>query len=109
MKAIYFFLIALFICLCSSKDCEKTNPTSAKDCIGGEVGKDYYKCCYQIIKYTGKNEEKFCNAFTKEQCDDIKKYKEDMKNKIKDLEMIDVVCNSKYLVLSVISLLLFLL
>ena len=109
MKAIYFFLFALFIYLCSSKDCEKINPTSAKDCNGGEIGKDYYKCCYEIVKLKGENEIKVCKALTKEQCDDIKKYKEIIKNTTEGLENIDVVCNSKYLVLSVISLLLFLL
>ena len=68
-----------------------------------------YKCCFQIVKFRGENEQKLCKALKKEECDDIEKYKEIKKNTTETLEKIDVVCNSKYWVLSVISLLLFLL
>ena len=101
MKAFYFFLIVLFIYQCSSKSCnEISSPSWAGDCLKAEPDKGFYKCCYGG-KIGGKDEKGYCVSLTKEQCDNIDKYIIDKGDY--------VYCNSKYLVLSVISLILFLL
>ena len=126
MKAFYLFLIALFIQQCSSKDyCSKvSNPKSAKDCYEAEPEEGYYKCCLIDAKEKGKNEEKFCNPLKKEEYDNINEFKEKTKKEVEKegvvVEKLEIDCTptptptptpniSKYLVLSVISLLLFLL
>ena len=126
MKAFYLFLIALFIQQCSSKDyCRKvSNPTSAKDCYEAELEEGYYKCCLMDVKTKGQNEEKGCYSLKKEEYDNINEFKEKMKKEAEKegvvVEKLEIDCNttptptptpniSKYLVLSVISLLLFLL
>ena len=114
MKAFYLFLIALFIQQCSSKKCkEVSNPTSAKDCYEAEPEEGYYKCCLMDVKTKGKNEEKGCDHLNKEDYEHVNEFKEKMKKDAEKagvvVEMLENYCNSKYLALSVISLLLFLL
>ena len=90
---------------------EVSSPSKAKDCHDAEPGDGYYKCCYSIGKLKGENKEKGCLPIKKEEYDDIDKYISDSKKQIGEekVEKLDIDCNSKYLVLSVISLLLFLL
>ncbi len=111
MKAFYLFLIALFIYQCSSKACMSvTSPSKAKDCNEAEPGQGYHKCCYLNGKLKGQNEEKLCIPLKKEEYDDIKNYISNKKKEAGEgnVEKLDIDCNSKYLVHSVILLLLFL-
>ena len=107
MKAFYFLLIALFVYQCYSTPCnEVTNPTEKKNCNDAEVPSGYHKCCLFVLEKGGV-EQKACMPLKKEQYDDISKFIDDTK-KSEGLDKLDVDCASKYLVISIISLLLFL-
>ena len=77
-----------------------------KNCNDAEVPSGYYKCCYAILK-KGSEEKKACLPVKKEEYDDISKCIDDTK-KAQSLDKLDVDCSSKYLVISILSLLLFL-
>ena len=107
MKAFYFLLIALFVYQCYSTPClEVSNPTEKKNCNDAEVPSGYHKCCYAVAK-KGSDEKKSCLPVKKEEYDDISKYIDDYK-KSAELDKLNVDCASEYLVISIISLLLFL-
>ena len=107
MKAFYFLLIALFVYQCYSTPCiAVSNPTEKKNCNEAEVPSGYHKCCYTVAK-KGSEEQKACIPVKKEEYDDISKYIDNTK-KSGGLDKLDVDCASKYLVISIISLLLFL-
>ena len=107
MKAFYFLLIALFVYQCYSTPCVAvSNPTEKKNCNDAEVPSGYHKCCYAVAK-KGSEEQKACMPVKKEEYDDISKYIDNTK-KAQSLDKLDVDCSSKYLVISILSLLLFL-
>ena len=89
-------------------DCDDLNASSKNDCIGKlseNDKKDYSYCCYVEFKNGGKG----CWALRKAEYDDIKNYikkeEEDMDGvKVKSLK-----CNSLFLKLGLMNILLFLL
>ena len=109
MKTLYILLVALFFSqsYCQTKECEFfTETTGVEDCTS-RINSTYYRCCYVEVDGGGDVLET-CAFVSKEQYDDID-------GKIKSLEDefgfddIKIDCDSNYIILSLLSLILFLL
>ena len=111
-KTLFFYFAILFISqlnFIKNEGCQKSNPSSKKECHNRPAGDGYYKCCYVEEKWKGGSEIS-CGAVTKKEYDDI----EDLIDKYEDLAEsigikdpdISVDCSSKYLLISLLSLIL---
>ena len=114
MKTYSIFLLAILISFISTDDkkyCGLTaTPSKAKDCNDLETPTGYKYCCYVDAKDKDGNESKACMPISEENYNNIKEYIDSLK-KLSDgkgkINKFD--CNSNYLRISLISLLLFLL
>ncbi len=115
MKPLYILLVALFFSLsyCDDEDESKAcsilaASTGVEDCNSRKNAKDTteYACCFAKYKLAGANLQG-CISLSKDQYDDIDETIEKAK-KQGSLEDLDIDCNSNYIILSLISLILLL-
>lgn len=112
MKALYLVLIALLVSLYNCRECldiTAAAPEKAKDCNDATFNKDtYYRCCFLDSKVKGMDEIKMCVPLTKAQYDAIGEYiDKGKKESTVEVEKYSLDCNSKYIALSLLSLVLF--
>jgi hypothetical protein len=114
MKALYLLLLTLLVSQCFSRSCSGT-ATSASECNNAEKVTGIYRCCYLEQKYTlaGQSvDTKTCYPVTEEQFKEIKTIVDATEAAAKAIGAtgvsIDINCSSKYLVSSILTLLLFL-
>ena len=114
MRIFSFLIFIILISFVFNSACsDKTNPSKAKDCNGLDTGYSGGYCCYVESSCTPKgsstkNEDKDCEAYTKEEYDKIeaetKAYKELAKASC-DKYKYTIKCNSSYLKISLLGLL----
>ena len=116
MKPLYILLVALFFSLsyCDDEDESKAcsilaASTGVEDCNSRLDPNDstFYRCCFVKYKLAGANLQT-CASLSEDQYDDIDETIEKAK-KEGSLEDLDIDCNSNYIILSVLSLILLLL
>ena len=116
MKPLYILLVALFFSLsyCDDEDESKAcsilaASTGVEDCNSRKDAKDktQFACCLAKFKLGGKSLQS-CISLSEDQYDDIDETIESFK-KSGNLEELDIDCNSNYIILSVLSLILLLL
>ena len=109
MKNYTIILLILFISFihCGSlSECERSEGRSAKECKGLEVGDGYKYCCYLEYELLS-DTYKICQSLTEAEYNDINKTKtvdETIYGKVNKLD-----CNSNFLKISLLSLLLIIL
>ena len=118
MRKTLFLLSAILPMLYSLQEgdmCEeKENPKSKSDCNDRKIDEEYYKCCYvkYSMKLNGEKEDgEKCEAITKANYDRINDYISDEEKDGRDVEY-DIKkydCNSTYLLISIMSLIILLL
>ena len=115
MKPLYILLVALFFSLsyCDDEDESKAcsilaASTGVEDCNSRKDAKDktQFACCLAKFKLGGKSLQS-CISLSEDQYDDIDETIEKAK-KEGSLEELDIDCNSNYIILSLISLILLL-
>jgi hypothetical protein len=110
MKTLYLILFAFLVSQISSRKCvEATLPTKASDCHDSTDKDAYYRCCYIYVKDKSGQEVKTCFPIDEATYKDIGKAIDEQKKNYPDLDKIKFDCNSKYVALSVLSLILLLL
>jgi len=109
MKFYSVLILFLLIEFTINTDCDHTEPSSKNDCIGKlseeEKGDGYSYCCYGEVN----NGAKGCWRLKKADYDDIKNF---IKNEEKDMDgakIKSLKCNSLFLKLGLMNILLFLL
>ena len=114
MKALYLLLLALLVSQCFSRSCAGT-ASSASECHSAEKTTGIYRCCFLEEKYTmaGQSaESKTCTPVTETQYQNIKTIIDTAEAAAKAAGAtgisIKIDCASKYLVSSILTLLLFL-
>ena len=116
MKPLYILLVALFFSLSYCDEEDETagcafysGSNGVEDCNSRKLpdGSTYYRCCFVEIEDEG-SELKTCIPLTKEQYDDIDGTIKSLK-KQGDYDDIEIDCESNYIILSLLSLILFLL
>ena len=118
MKSLYSLLIIFLLYKYTNETaCTSKIPSEVKDCTEIELEEEEKKCCF--VNYTGiqdiilpYNEVK-CIGLTGEQYEEIKKFLEDQIKEKKDkgivVEKAQLECQGNYLIISILSLILFLL
>ncbi len=115
MKPLYILLVALFFSLshCDDEDESKgcvfiSETTGVEDCNSRKDSKDktQYACCLAKFKLGGKSLQS-CISLSEDQYDDIDETIENAK-KAQGFEELDIDCNSNYIILSLLSLILLL-
>lgn len=112
MKTFTILILAILISFISTDDtkyCGLTTASSAKDCHDLTVQTGYKYCCYVDGKDKDGNESKGCMPVTEENYKNIKDYIDSLKKLSTGGKINKFDCNSNYLRISLISLLLFLL
>ena len=116
MKTLYILLVALFFSLSYCDEEDETagcafysGSTGVEDCNSRKSPDDssYYRCCFVEIEGNG-SELKTCVALTKEKYDDIDGTIKSIKEQ-GDFDDVEIDCDSNYIILSLLSLILFLL
>ena len=112
MKA-YFFVILLGALAMYSCDVCSGTASSVSDCEKKDIPTGVYRCCFVDFKVTAMGattETKGCAPITKDQYDNIEKYMEDAKKQMEafgaKIDKYDVDCNSNYIIISMLALLL---
>ena len=113
MKAILFLIL---IVLNSQKEWEICSGPSAEDdayCHSLALSSDAFRCCYREIKYNNRGtsiEAQDCQPLTKDQYDDIPGYISDGEEELREKGYTDIKlsvdCNSNYVKISLLSLIL---
>lgn len=93
----------------AKKYCGGTDAKSAKDCKNLELISGYSHCCYLDGKDKDGNDSKGCVPVTEENYNKIKDYIDSLKKLSNGGKINKLDCNSNYLKISLISLLLILL
>ena len=124
-KTLFFLLLILFLSQYYCQDEEgyvesecwtdDEKVSGKKDCKDRKLGTGEYRCCY--VKAKGKDEDgekrtaEYCMPIDEENYKRIKDYIKDMEKKGKnyDLDIKSMDCNSNYLLISIMSLILLLL
>ena len=117
MKIFHALLITLIVSVYNAVDkCSGVTAGKAGDCQNLEIDSAHYKCCYAHTKFTlmGQTQEKKeCQQITKTEYDnikdEIKKAKEEIEKMGGKVDTFDIDCNSNYLYISLLSLIIFLL
>ena len=117
MKIFHALLITLIVSVYNAVDkCSGVKGEKAGDCQNLEIDSAHYKCCYAHSKVTimGQTQEKKeCQQITKTEYDnikdEIKKAKEQIEKMGGKVDTFDIDCNSNYLYISLLSLIIFLL
>ena len=120
MKVLHYLLFAILASqYLSQRFCTKVAPTKAEDChnaLKESDGLNFAHCCYVNYKFTlnGKtNAETLCAPATKAMFNKFSKLYDIAKKSGEEINAQNVIlhvdCDSKYLVISILSMLLFLL
>ena len=111
MKTLYLILFAFLVSQISSRVCFDLTqaPSKASDCHDSTDKDQYYRCCYMYAKDKSGQEAKMCVPVDEATYKDIGKTIDEEKKKYKDLDKFEFDCNSKYVSLSILSLILLLL
>ena len=112
MKAYFFVILLGALAMYNCEACEGT-ASSLKDCKQRDIPEGAYLCCFADFKITlmGMTQEgKTCGSLTKEQYDNLDKYMEESSKEIEALgakiDRYEIDCNSNYIIISMLSLLL---
>lgn len=123
MKALNYLLFAILasLCLSRSRFCSEVEPSNAEDChkagLDSDEGFNFQYCCYIYAKFTYKDRTEnyqFCGPATKTMFNEFSKLYDIAKKTAEDdlkvtIHELNVDCDSKYLVTSILLMLLFLL
>ena len=111
MKTLYLILFAFLVYQISSRVCFDMTlaPSKKSECHESTDTETFYRCCYMYVKDKSGQEVKMCVPIDEAGYKDIKKAIDEQKKNYPDLDKIDFDCNSKYVALSVLSLILLLL
>ena len=105
-KISYLLLISLIISniYCDS-ECGRDDlaPNKVEDCTSLSVDAEFYKCCF--LEYSG---GKFCTEVTKAQYDEIDEYIDELEDGTGD-DDVEIDCSSRYIIMSLLSLIILLL
>ena len=115
MKSMYLLIFILFISQSYTRRCAaEASASSINDCKGLELDEGYSYCCYIVedFEYLGQDFKlHHCGQLTKGQYDDIDYYideAEDLAEKTGiDYDELSVDCSSTYIMITLISLILF--
>ena len=116
-KALFFFVVTLFLNLNIADPCENDEAKGAEDCEKLDAGEGFYKCCYYETdwEFMGeKGTEKGCESITKDNYDNIKDYIKKLENGELDEDEdddggeldISIDCGSNYIIIPMLSLIL---
>ena len=112
MKAYFFVILLGALAMYSCAECEGSG-SSVSDCEKRTLPAGAYRCCYGESKVTfmGETQEtKGCGPITKDQYDNIEKYMEDLKKQSEafgaKVDKFSIDCNSNYIIISMLGLLL---
>ena len=106
----FIFIILLVILLSQyecSTECTGTG-SSKKDCNTRNLSEGEYKCCYYYWKFGG-DEHKQCRALTRTEYENFEKYIKTYEDIAKKADKFSFDCNSNYIIISMLWLLLLLL
>ena len=110
MKALYALLIFLFLTKFTNELCAKENVTKTTDCTKTELEGDEYRCCY--LEYETFITHKSCVGLTEDEYSEVKDYLMKFINKTQErgTEVVraTIYCDSSYLVISILSIILLL-
>ena len=111
MKTLYLILFAFLVYQISSRVCFDimSAPSKASECHDSTDKDQYYRCCYMYVKDKSGQEVKMCVPIDEASYKEIGKTIDEQKKNYPDLDKIQFDCNSKYVALSVLSLILLLL
>ena len=117
MKAFYFVLALTLLAMTYSRDCDEGQAEKAKDCNEANFDKtQYHRCCFVDSKGTKDGQDinlKICKPISKADFDKIKETVEKLEKQMEDENYksvkVKIDCSSNYIVLSTLSLILFLL
>ena len=104
-------LLALLVSYITCRTCLDftTAVTKKSDCNDATDKSAYYRCCYIYVKDKSGVEVKTCLPVDKATYDDIGKAVDAQKKAYNDIDKFEFDCNSKYVTLSILSLVLLLL
>jgi len=112
MKAYFFVILLGALAMYSCAECEGS-ASSVSDCEKRTLPTGAYRCCYGESKVTfmgATTETKGCAPITKDQYDNIEKFMEDLKKQSEAIgakvDKLSVDCNSNYIIISMLGLLL---
>ena len=111
MKTLYLILFAFLVSQISSRVCFDLTqaPTKASDCHDSTDKDQYYRCCYMYEKDKSGQEVKMCVPIDEASYKEIGKAIDEQKKQYPNVDKFQFDCNSKYVALSVLSLILLLL
>ena len=117
MNVLYALLIIFLVSIYKSENCDsEVKPKQASDCHNRDKGKDDYKCCYVVEKYTlmGKLTDRItCSSLDEDEYNNIKQIIKSMKQGVEKMggkfETYDIDCSSNYLFISLLLLMILLL
>ena len=113
MKPLYILLVALFFSLsyCDEEDetagCTFFTETKGVEDCNSRLNSTYYRCCYVEVDGGGDVLET-CTSVTQKEYDDIDGKIKSLKDEF-GFDDIEIDCDSNYIILSLLSLILFLL
>ena len=112
MKAYFFVILLGALAMYNCTDCEGP-ASSLSDCKSRTLPGGAYRCCFVEAKgtYMGTTSEtKACGSVTKTEYDNIEKLIEEAKKQMEaiggKIDKYDVDCNSNYIIISMLGLLL---
>ena len=112
MKAYFFVILFGALAMYSCANCEGP-ATSVSDCEKRTLPAGGYRCCFVDFKVTVMGEPqitKECGSLTKEEYDNIDKVLEDGKKRVEEfdgkIDKFSIDCNSNYIIISMLTLLL---
>lgn len=112
MRTLYLILVALLVSQISSRTCVDITaaaPTKASECNDATDKTSFYRCCYMYVKDKAGTEVKMCVPIDEATYKEIGKTIDEKKKAYSDLDKFEFDCNSKYVALSILSLILLLL
>jgi len=107
MKALIALLFAMLLSLHKCGYCGDSFPSKREDCTSSQLQTGYTHCCYETYKVLTVSSS-FCIPITEEQYKAIGDYIDTAKKAISSVGDFSFDCNSNYITLSLLSLLLLL-
>ena len=112
MKAYFFVILFGALAMYNCADCEGS-ASSVSDCEKRTLPEGAYRCCFADVKVTIMGQTKESKEFgpiTKDQYDNIEKFMEEAKKQVEafggKIDRYEVDCNSNYIIISMLALLL---
>ena len=107
MKALIALLFAMLLSLHKCEYCGTSYPSKREDCTNSQLATGYTHCCYETYKLLTVSYS-FCVPITDEQYKSIEDAIDTYKKAISGVGDFSFDCNSNYIALSLLSLLLLL-